>query len=132
MGKRGDSDLLQIIGTGDAATRFPRALYGRKQKRNQDSDDRDDHQQLDERKPTGASRHGRPSESAFGHRQSHRGAPLPFTSIETGPREGVNESVRNCRGEGILTRLADIEGQRRGPNSRAAAKRLPIDQYGER
>ena len=44
------SDLSQVITAGNSSPRLTRCLNGRQQQGDQASDDRNDHQQLDERK----------------------------------------------------------------------------------
>jgi hypothetical protein len=47
-----DPDLLKIVHTGRAVRRFPYLLDGRQKEPDQNRDDRNDDQQLYQRKPT--------------------------------------------------------------------------------
>ena len=46
---QGDAELLQVVDALRAAGRLARRLHGRQQQGDQDGDDRDHHQQLDQR-----------------------------------------------------------------------------------
>src|SRR5262249_46923638 len=48
----GDTDLLEVVRAGCPPRRLTRLLHGRQQQGDQDSNDGDDHQQLDQREPT--------------------------------------------------------------------------------
>ena len=53
---QGQADLLQIVAALHAVRGFPDLLDGRQQQADQDGDDRDHHQQLNEREPAASSR----------------------------------------------------------------------------
>ena len=46
-----DTDLLEVVAALSSPRRLARLLNGRQQQCNQNSDDRDDHQQFDQSKP---------------------------------------------------------------------------------
>ena len=48
---QGEADLLEVIRALGAASRLASCLHRGQQKSDEDGDDRDDHQELDERKP---------------------------------------------------------------------------------
>ena len=56
-----DADLFQIAFALSPSGGFTGLLYGRKQKRDEDGDDRDHHQKLNERKSSLVSKHGESS-----------------------------------------------------------------------
>jgi len=47
----GEAELLQVVGATDAVGGLAHLLHGRQQQADQDRDDRDHHQQFDQRKP---------------------------------------------------------------------------------
>src|SRR5207244_10622833 len=60
---QGDPDLFKVVDALGAPSRFACRLDGRQQKGDEDADDRDDHEQLDEREPKlmfAAEMHGYP------------------------------------------------------------------------
>ena len=47
----GEAELPEVVGALDPVRRLPDALYRRHQQADEDGDDRDHHQQLDQREP---------------------------------------------------------------------------------
>ena len=48
--KQGQAELLELVLSLDTVRGFAHLLHGRQQEANEDGDDRDDHQQFDQRK----------------------------------------------------------------------------------
>jgi hypothetical protein len=105
VGVEGDADLPELVATGDAAGRLASRLHGRQDQPHEHRDDRDHHQQLDERETPRRSRacggHGTGITKEGSAAGGVGGIAVGRTILHSGTNSSAGDSAADGRARGL-------------------------------